>query len=125
MNMDQLLGIASGMTVAVHLLWLVWVILGAAWTRNRPALATFHIASVLWGIAVELGPWPCPLTLLEEYFERGSDADSHPGGFVVHYLNGLVYPDLPVWLVTTCGVAVCLANLSIYAWRYGKLRKHI
>ncbi len=125
MNTDQLSGIASAITLAAHLLWLLWVILGAAWTRNRPALAAVHIASLLWGIVVEVGPCPCPLTLVEEYFERGYKIDSYPGGFIIHYLEMLVYPDLPVWLVTLCGVAVCVANLSIYAWRWGKWRRPV
>ena len=34
----------------------------------------------------------CPLTLLENHFRRRAGASSYDGGFVDHYLNGVVYP---------------------------------
>jgi hypothetical protein len=55
----------SVLVLAVHLLWLALVILGALWTRGRPIWTTLHILALLWGIAVEVSPWPCPLTLAE------------------------------------------------------------
>jgi hypothetical protein len=40
---------------------MLWILLGWTLTRGRPALAWVQIASFVWGITVELGPWPCPL----------------------------------------------------------------
>ena len=51
--------------LAIHLAWILWVIFGVFWTRGRPWLTAFHLASLGWGILVEIGPWPCPLTLFE------------------------------------------------------------
>ncbi|MGB6689630.1 MAG: DUF2784 domain-containing protein [Terracidiphilus sp.] len=102
----------------VHLAWLALVIFGAFWTRGRPVLTSLHIVALLWGIVVEAGPWPCPLTLAENYFESRAGVTPYQGGFLLHYLDAIVYPDIPGWIVTAAGVAVCALNLCIYGWRF-------
>jgi hypothetical protein len=106
--------------VAVHLAWLLLVIFGALWTRHRPAWSVLHIVALLWGIAVEVGPWPCPLTLAEQYFEYQAGLAAYQGSFLLHALDATVYPNLPDWMVTCAGVAVCALNLGIYGWRLWK-----
>lgn len=54
----------------VHALFTVWVVFGALLTRSRPVLRWLHIVSLVWGILTELLPWPCPLTLLENWLEQ-------------------------------------------------------
>jgi hypothetical protein len=102
----------------VHLAWIVLVIFGALWTRGRPAWSALHILALLWGIAVEAGPWPCPLTLAEQFFEIKAGLAAYKGSFLLHTLDAIVYPNVPEWVVTVIGVAVCLLNLGIYAWRF-------
>lgn len=104
--------------LAVHLIWIVWVIVGAIWTRGRPAWTAFHIASLAWGILVETGPWPCPLTLAEGWAMSQAGVSGFSGHFVEYYLNSLVYPNLPVGLIVTCAVIVCSLNLAVYVWRF-------
>ena len=108
--------------LALHLAWIVWVIAGAYFTRKRPFLAAFHIASLLWGLLVDLGPWPCPLTLAEEFFEGKAGIDPYRGGFLVHYLNSIVYPNLPESVLVAVGVAVCVFNLLVYVQRFRRWR---
>ena len=103
--------------LVLHLAWILWVIFGVLWTRGRPWLAAFHIGSLLWGIAVELSPWPCPLTMAEQFFERSAGIAPYRGSFLLHWLDRIVYPNLSVRLLTICGVAVCVANLAIYLLR--------
>ena len=81
-----------------------------------------HILALLWGIAVEAGPWPCPLTLAEQFFETRAGLSAYQGSFLLHALDAIVYPNVPGWVVTLIGVAVCAFNLGIYAWRF---RKHL
>jgi hypothetical protein len=111
---------AAAGTLVLHLAWILWVIFGALITRGRLFLTLFHIASLAWGIIVELGPWPCPLTLAEQYFEYHGGVQPYSGGFLFHCLDATVYPDLPVTLLVITGVAVCMANLGIYAGRAWK-----
>ncbi|HWE83391.1 MAG TPA: DUF2784 domain-containing protein [Terracidiphilus sp.] len=106
------------LVVAIHLLWLALVIFGALWTRGRPVWTALHILALLWGIVVETGPWPCPLTLAESYFEAGAGLHFYQSSFLLHYLDAIVYPNLPSWIVTSAGIAVCALNLGIYGWRW-------
>ena len=101
----------------VHLAWIVLVILGAVWTRGRPWWTAAHLAALVWGIVVEVGPWPCPLTLAEDYFERMAGLHGAGGSYVFNCVQRVIYPNAPYWLVTACGVGVCGANLAVYAWR--------
>jgi hypothetical protein len=108
----------SVLVLGVHLLWLALVIFGALWTRGRPTWTALHILALLWGIAVEVSPWPCPLTLAENYFEARAGQPAYQGSFLLHYLDAIVYPNLPSWIVAGAGVAVCALNLGIYGWRW-------
>jgi Protein of Unknown function (DUF2784) len=112
--MDQALADAILLT---HLAFIVWVMSGALATRARAGLAALHIVSVVYGIVAELGPWPCPLTLAENFFEARAGLLPYQGPFVLHYLDAIVYPNLPPALVLTSGLLVCCINLLIYGFR--------
>ena len=112
--MDQALADAILLT---HLAFIVWVMFGALLTRARAWLAALHIVSVVYGIVAELAPWPCPLTLAENFFEARAGLVPYQGPFVLHYLDAIVYPDFPSALVVASGVLVCFINLLIYGFR--------
>ena len=103
-----------------HLLWITWILLGWLFTRGRPVLTWLHIASLVWGVVVELGPWPCPLTMLEQWLEVQSGTPAYQQGFLVHYLDKLVYPDLPEAVVGWVGAGVCIVILGVYGRRLGQ-----
>jgi hypothetical protein len=107
--------------LVIHLSWILWIIFGALWTRGRPWLAVFHVLSLVWGIIVEVGPWPCPLTLAEQWFEGKASQHTWTGGFLVHCLDSTVYPNLPASVIIGFAVAVCTLNLGIYARRFCKI----
>ena len=116
------MALVAVLILMVHLAWLALVIFGAFWTRGRPVCSALHILALLWGIVVEVSPWPCPLTLAEQYFESRSGPSAYQGGFLLHYLDAIVYPNLPGWILTSAGVAVCALNLGVYCWRLRKAR---
>ena len=64
------MALVAVLILVVHLVWLALVICGALWTRGRPVWSLLHILARVWGIVVEVSPWPCPLTLAEQYFPR-------------------------------------------------------
>jgi hypothetical protein len=78
----------------LHALFIVWVVFGAWVTRSRPVLRWLHVCSLVWGILTELLPWPCPLTLPENWLEARAGVQPYQGGFLLHYLDKLVYPDI-------------------------------
>jgi hypothetical protein len=99
----------------LHALFILWVVFGALLTRSRPLLRWLHIASLVWGVLTEVLPWPCPLTLLENWLEGRAGVEPYQGGFLLHYLDKLVYPDISANVLTIAGVIVCVANLAFYA----------
>jgi hypothetical protein len=112
--------------LVVHSLFLLWVIFGVAFTRRRLLLAWLHIVSLLWGIWIEIGPWPCPLTWAENWLEVRAGLQPYQDSFLLHYLDKFVYPDIPPVLLTEAAVVVAIANFGIYAWRFlrARLKKH-
>lgn len=109
--------LAACVVLAFHLAWIALVVFGALWTRGRPAWSALHILALFWGILVEVSPWPCPLTLAEQYFESRAGWNAYQGSFLLHTLDAIVYPNLPGWVVTTAGVVVCTVILGIYVRR--------
>ena len=71
-----------------------------------------RIAASLW-ILTELLPWPCPLTLLENYLEARAGIEPYQGRFLLHYLDRLVYPNVSATALTVAGVIVCAFNLIL------------
>jgi len=101
----------------LHTLFIVWVIFGALLTRSRPVLRWLHISSLVWGVLTELLPWPCPLTVLESWLERCAGVEPEQGGFLLYYLDKLVYPDISPATLTTAAVLICALNLAFYGWQ--------
>ena len=101
----------------LHALYILWVVFGALLTRSRPILRWLHVGSLVWGILTELLPWPCPLTLLENWLEGNAGVEPEKGGFLLHYLDKLVYPDISATALTIAAVIICVLNLAFYGWR--------
>ena len=110
-------------TLLLHALFVLWVAAGALLTRGRPVLGWIHIGSLLWGIFTELMRGNCPLTTLENWLESQAGVQPYQGGFLLHYLDALVYPNVSDTLLMVAGVAVCVFNLAVYARRFWKERK--
>jgi hypothetical protein len=98
----------------LHALFILWVVFGALLTRSRPILRWLHVGSLVWGILTELLPWPCPLTLLENWLEGKAGVEPYQGGFLLHSLDKLVYPDISSTILTVAAVIVCALNLAFY-----------
>lgn len=104
--------------VFAHLAFNLWVVFGAAVTKDRPRLEGLHVLSLVYGAVMENGPWPCPLTLLQEWGLTKAGAASYQGAFLVHYLNEVVAPHFSVALLGWGAIGVCLVNLGIYVHRH-------
>jgi hypothetical protein len=115
-------GMLAVSTLLLHGVFILWVIFGALLTRSRPLLRWFHIASLVWGILTELLPWPCPLTLLENWFETKARVEPYRSGFLLHYLDKLVYPDISATILTVVGVLVCSVNVLLYTREFWTAR---
>ena len=99
----------------LHLAFIAWVAVGGAFAQRGRTVAGLHLASLAYALVIQIGPWPCPLTLAEQYFLRLAGHAPYQTGFLLHYLDRLIYPDVPEsWLVALT-VIVCAGNLGLHA----------
>ena len=107
----------------LHALFILWIVFAVVLTRSRPVLRWLHIASLVWGVLTELLPWPCPLTLLENWLEGKAGVEPYQGGFLLHHLDKLVYPGMSVTALTGVGLLTCVLNLALYGRRLWIVRR--
>src|SRR3989440_10680424 len=75
-------GVYSALAAAIlglHLLFILWIVFGAAVTRRRPVLRWLHLGSLVWGILIEILPWTCPLTWAENWLETRAGVAPYQG----------------------------------------------
>jgi len=115
MNLDLIL---AGLVLVIHLFFILWVVLGWLLTGCRPFWRWLHIACVLYGILIEASGLSCPLTLLEVMLEERGGMAAYREPFVLHYLEAVIYPNIPLYVLVAGAVAVCSGILGIYLRRY-------
>ncbi len=121
----MLYGILADAVVAVHLMFILFVLLGGLLALRWPRLAWLHVPVFLWGVGIELIGWVCQLTYLENYFRGLARAEGYAASFVEHYLVPLIYPDLlfpggfPRSGFILIGIFIAVLNAIIY-WRVWK-----
>jgi Protein of Unknown function (DUF2784) len=105
---------AANLTVLVHFLFIVFVIFGAVLVARLPKLKPVHWAALGYGLLVEVFNWYCPLTLLEQWLRHAAGRQAYEQSFLVHYLDALIYWDVPQWVLITGAIGVVLANVAVY-----------
>jgi hypothetical protein len=86
---------AADGVVLLHLLWIVFLI-GGAWPgRRRPWVKWTHLAALGFSVALQVFGWVCPLTHVEAWLRAAGGAQPYEGTFIRHYLERLVYVELP------------------------------
>ncbi|GAA2516047.1 DUF2784 domain-containing protein [Pilimelia columellifera] len=79
--------------MTAHFGFLAYVTVGGFLTWRWPRLFWPHLAAAAWALGIVLVGWDCPLTRLENWARaRGGEAALPPGGFIDHYIEGVVYP---------------------------------
>lgn len=100
----------------VHLLFVVFVVLGGIAVWRWPKLAWLHLPAVAWGALIEFAGWICPLTPWEQHLRRLAGEEGYTGGFVEHYLVPILYPaGLTRDIQVVLGVLVLVINVAAYA----------
>ena len=116
--------LADGVVV-LHLLFIAFVVGGAALLWRWPRLVWLHLPAAAWGAFVELSGATCPLTPLENRLRALAGEAGHAQGFVEHYLLPLIYPAaLTREVQIVLGGAVVTINAALYAlWLWSRLRR--
>ena len=110
----------ADLVLVVHLVFILFVMLGALLVIRKPKLAWLHLPAAIWGSWIEFSGRICPLTPLENHFRGLGGQAGYSGGFIEHYITAIIYPDgLTRTVQITLGVFVVLINLLAYwkVWR--------
>ena len=82
----------ADLVVIAQLMFIVFVAAGSLLVSEWPRLLWPHLAVVAWAAAIVTVGFTCPLTPLEKHFREQAGHSSYDGGFVDHYLDGVIYP---------------------------------
>ena len=111
------------LVLLVHLLFIVFCILGGLLCIYEVRWACVHLPALAWGLSTEFFGIICPLTYLENYFLTRAGDVGYAGDFLGQYLLFLIYPEgltreIQVWLGTT----LLGFNLAIYLFVFNSRR---
>jgi hypothetical protein len=112
----------ADLVLSIHLAFVFFVVLGGLLVLRWPRLMWLHGLAMCWGAAVEFTGIVCPLTPLEVSLRRLGGERGYEGGFLAHYITGVLYPSgLTRELQIGLGVLALLPNIAIYGYW---LRRH-
>ncbi|HEY8538055.1 MAG TPA: DUF2784 domain-containing protein [Steroidobacteraceae bacterium] len=107
----------------LHFAFILFVVLGGLAVLRWPRLAWLHIPAAAWGALIEFGGWICPLTPLENMLRERAGEAGYSGGFIDHYVTGLIYPEgLTRPMQFAVGALVLAINGLVY-WRLWSRRR--
>ena len=109
--------LADGVVI-FHFIWILFLIFGGIWGRKYRAVRYIHIPAVIFAWIVETFDWYCPLTDLEVWLRlRQSPAGGYNGSFITHYLEKLIYMDLPRGVIVFLALFLVAMNCLLYLRR--------
>lgn len=108
--------------VLVHIVFVLFVLLGGLLVLRWPRLAWLHLPAAVWGVLVEYSDSICPLTPVENYLRERGGAAAYQGDFIERYILPLLYPArLTRGLQMLLGTAALVFNAFVY-WRVVRAR---
>lgn len=117
----------ADVTVAVHLLFIIFTFFGGFLTFRWPRVAWVHVPSFLWGGGIGLFGWICPLTYLENDLRHKAATGGYATSFAEEYLLPIVYPErlfggFPSSGFIVIGAVILALNVVLY-WRLFRHRR--
>lgn len=114
----------ADLIVAVHLAFVLFVMLGGLLVLRHRWVAWLHVPAVVWGAVIEFAGWICPLTPLENWFRERGGGGGYETSFVERYLLPVLYPDaLTRDLQLLLGSVVIAVNAAVYLWVLTRLHR--
>ena len=112
----MIIRILTDSIVSIHLLFIIFVILGGFLAFYKRWIIWIHLPAVFWGASVELFYWICPLTPLENWLRFTGGQQGYQGGFIEHYLAPIIYPEnLTRDIQIALGLSVLAINIVVYS----------
>ena len=116
-------GLLADAVLLAHAAFVAFAVLGGLLVLRWPRLAWVHLPVVAWGAGIEFTGGICPLTPLENSLRALAHEQGYAGGFVEHYVFGLLYPEgLTRNVQVALGLGVLALNAAVYAWLWYRRR---
>lgn len=110
--------------VLIHFGFILFVIFGGVLIFLDKRFLYLHIPALLWGIAIMLFGWLCPLTTLENKLRSASGYGAYSSGFIDHYIIPIIYPEgLTREIQIILGIALVVFNGLVYWLLFLKWKK--
>ncbi len=107
--------IAADIIVAFHFSWILFLIGGAFIGRRVRWVMWIHVAALGFSVLIQIFSWICPLTYLEVWLRSRGGGKSYAGSFIVHYLEKLVYLEIPQgWLFLFTAIVIGTSAVVYY-----------
>ncbi len=103
--------------VIVHLLFIVFALVGALLALWRRWILLIHIPVAVWASLIMFAKWTCPLTPLEKWLRIAGGGEGYDGGFIAHYLvpilfSGGMTPAIQI------GMGITAISFNVLAYSY-------
>ena len=111
--------LAAEAVLLLHLAFILFALLGAAFAARRRWLVVVHLPAAAWGFFVELSGRICPLTYAENFLRIKAGQSGYTESFIEHYLLAVIYPaGLTREVQFVLAGVVVVVNVAIYAWLF-------
>ncbi len=123
-TMSMLYGILADIVVFVHFLWILFLIFGGLIGIRIRMVKTAHVAGLIFAAVIQVTGWYCPLTDLEVWLRsRQSAGAAYGGSFIIHYIEKIIYVQVPGGIILFLTILLCLFNGWLYFTRGKKGRR--
>ena len=129
MNTSSFLLLADSI-LFIHVLVVVFVVFGLLlfllggafnwkWVRNS-WLRLAHLVCIAVVVSQAWAGVVCPLTTLEMWLRQKAGDTTYSGSFIAHWLDSILYYDLPAWVFTL--IYTAFGALVLLSWFWVKPR---
>jgi Protein of Unknown function (DUF2784) len=112
--MGPIYQVAADGVVAFHFAWILFLIGGAIIGGRVRWVMWTHLAALGYSVLLQVFSWTCPLTYLELWLWNRTPSGSYSGSFIAHYLEKLIYMEIPRGLLFVLTVVVIIVSAAVY-----------
>lgn len=114
----------ADLVLLLHACFVLFVLAGGLAVLRWRRIVWLHLPAALWGVAIEMGGWICPLTYLENHLRRLGGGAGYNVTFIERYLEPLLYPlGLTRHTQLVFGLTALLVNLAVYVRLWSRCRR--